>query len=283
MTGFRRVIFFTVALVLGLSFSVLRGEQTPSSDRAEPPKTRITGERMNLLRKGEAVEFVGSVKMVRGTDFLSADRMVSDEKKGLVQAWGNVYLRREVPEENLRWEAWGEEGAYNNEVGSGTLMGKKKQTRVRRTYVTPRTDEGRFEMEADRITFFRSTSTRLSSEDTSAVARGNVYAVFEDTGPPKRLTQVWAGHAVYHGSEGRAQFWKGYESKRFGKISDLTETERVFFAAAEGMPWARQTEEKETRNLSGKTLAYFVQDERLTVEENVRALLLTNEAPKKRE
>ena len=47
-----------------------------------PPKTYITGTRMNILRKGEAVEFVGGVNLTRGNDFLSGGAFTARQRNG---------------------------------------------------------------------------------------------------------------------------------------------------------------------------------------------------------
>jgi lipopolysaccharide export system protein LptA len=89
----------------------------------EAPKTVIKGARMEVLQKGEVTEFRGGVTLTRGSDFMSADRMVSREKEGVTRAWGNVYLRRRDPERGVLWEAWSDDGVYDTNLSSGTLWG----------------------------------------------------------------------------------------------------------------------------------------------------------------
>ncbi len=112
-----------------------------SAAPAEKPKTFIQGRRMDVLKKGEAVEFTGGVTMTRGLDFMSADRMVNREKEGLTRAWGHVYLRRRDPDRGMFWESWGDEGLYDSNASSGTLWGRvyvdvrESGETDRRTYV----------------------------------------------------------------------------------------------------------------------------------------------------
>src|SRR5262245_36469236 len=129
MAARKAILVAAAAVVIGTAVSLFAARATfsnkESSDKSQPaPKTVITGSQMNLLNKGDAVEFVGGVKVVRGNDSLSANKVLSEEKKGMVHAWGDVYLRRDIPDENVRWEAWAQEGAYNTDASSATLWNK---------------------------------------------------------------------------------------------------------------------------------------------------------------
>jgi lipopolysaccharide export system protein LptA len=248
--------------------AVLAGIPASLAARAEsdPPKTLITGERMSLIGKGEAVEFVGGVKLRRGNDFLSAHRMVSEEKKGLTRAYGRVYLRRDLPEEGVRWEAWADEAVYDSKASSGTLWGNKKTVRMKRTPLTG-ADPVLMEVTSDRATLFESTTAfpaagHLSGGPeeaappspgpfTYAESEGRVHLVYRE--PQPRETQVWASRAFYNGALGRVQFWGGYSGS--------------------GFPRALQTEAQDIRRLAGETMIYFVEDQRLQVQNNVQAVL----------
>lgn len=270
----RRAAFFPVFVsslwVLSL-VPVAAGEPEAGS----PPKTVITGDRMNLLRKGEAVEFLGGVKLARGSDRMTADRMVSDEKRGLTQAWGRVYLRRDVPTEGVRWEAWADEGRYHSPSSSGTLWGRKGSVRLRRSVLTEGEGDKPLEMEADRITFFDAAlvpavegSSRPAASPAGtgqrAEAEGRVHVLLREFLPEPRETEIWAGRAFFDGSGQSIRFWEGYDSRK-------------------DFPRARQTEGDEVRDLSGMNIVYFLQDKRLLVENNVRALIRTPEVEKKKD
>lgn len=89
----------------------------------EPPKTVIKGKQMVVLKKGEVTKFTGGVTLTRGDDFMSADQMVSNEKTGVTEAEGRVYLRRRDPSRGVLWETWSENGVYDTNLSSGTLWG----------------------------------------------------------------------------------------------------------------------------------------------------------------
>ncbi|MGQ0644599.1 MAG: LptA/OstA family protein [Elusimicrobiota bacterium] len=249
-------------LALGLSplflLLLLPARQAGAREEATaPPKTVITGARMTLLRKGEAVEFSGGVKLKRGSDFLSADRMVSEEKTGLIEAYGRVYLKRDSPEEGLRWEGWGDKGAYETKASSGTLRGGKKPARLKRTPLAGRrspavsdgSSEAELEIQAESLGFFQAASTPAV---TSAWAEGNVEVVSREKSPAARETRVWASHAFFDGPAGSVRFWNG---------------------GPEPLPRALQTQDGAVRDLTGRVITYFAREERLVVEERARAVL----------
>ncbi|HRY29351.1 MAG TPA: hypothetical protein P5079_04855 [Elusimicrobiota bacterium] len=255
-----------VSVVLGLAIAGL-------TEEPKPPKTVITGDRMNLLRKGAAVEFVGGVTLVRGNDFMKADRMVSEEKKGLTEAWGRVYLRRDDPLGGVRWESWAEEGTYSSQISSGTLWGRGKPVKVHRSPLSASTETQRMEMEALRFTFYDrvvESATQSTSAWTCVEAEGLVYVWMKESTPTVRDTQIWAHDAFYDGSMENVRFWGGYDS--FRNDSRAADPKPV-------QPRARQTEGEEIRDLSGDEMTYFLNDKRLVVERNVRATILTPDSP----
>jgi lipopolysaccharide export system protein LptA len=79
----------------------------------ESPKTVITSRSARVLGKGQSVEFTGNVKLTRGNDFMSADRLVTEDNNRLARAWGKVFFRRDGAEEPVRWEAWGDRAVYD--------------------------------------------------------------------------------------------------------------------------------------------------------------------------
>ncbi len=244
--------------------------------KSATPKTVITGKRMNLIDKGKAVEFVGGVKLRRGSDFLSADRMVSDEKRGVTRAWGRVYLRRDLPEEGVLWEAWGERAVYDSHEQSGTLWGKpKKPARVTRKVRSqnkknkPKTKdekEGNLKMEADKLVLLTSTDSQKGNVSQLDCA-GRVFVRFEEEGlPHKRETRVWSNRLFYDGLKDCIRFWEVYPSKGLVPV-DVFDVEQ---------PVAVQSEENELRHLTGETIVCFVEDQRLTAEENVTVVIEEN-------
>ncbi len=277
------LLFGTGGLLFAAS-AVLAPRDGRSEDGRPAPKTIITGSRMNLLNKGDAVEFVGGVKVVRGNDSLSADRVLSEEKKGLVHAWGNVYLRRNVPEENIKLEAWSQEAAYNTDTSSATLRNKGSQAKLRRSDLSSDGERlsktSYLEMKAVRMTFFESTDPRPSAVmgyplvSTAPVAaststfgameaQGDVYVFSQEvsTSAPTKKTEIWATESFFEGRGRRAVFW----NKDGG-------------SAAFPFPRARQEEDDAVRNLKGETLIYHMDDQRLVVQGRVSAEMWT---PKK--
>jgi len=232
-----------------------------AAEEVSAPKTVIKGSRMNLIRKGEAAEFTGGVTLTRGNDFLSADRMTADEKQNTVHAWGDVYLRRDDPAQDLRWEAWSDEGIYDTQASSGTLIGKKKIVRVKRSSMGAANRPAPLHLEADRMWFFQAAGA--TDTVTSAEARGRVYVRYAESTPTVRLTEVWSTHAHLDGPTGGLRFWNAPEAP----------------AGAPGgrpggtLPKARQVEGAAVRNLMGETIRYFVKEERLAVESRATATL----------
>ena len=223
-----------------------------AAEETAAPKTIIKGSRMNLIRKGEAAEFTGGVTLTRGNDFLSADRMTADDAQSNIHAWGHVYLRRDDRVQGLRWEAWADEGIYETKASSGTLIGKKKLVRVKRSALGVAKSTAPLHLEADRMWFFQTTPAGSTEAVTSAEAAGEVYVRYAESTPTARLTEVWSTHARLDGPTGALRFW-----------NDPRET----------LPKARQLEGAASRNLAGEAITYFVKEERLAVEEQVTAVL----------
>lgn len=244
---------------------------------APPVKTVITGARMNLIQKGAAVEFTGGVTMQRGPDLLKADRMVSDEKNGLTQAWGRVYLRRDDPAAGARWEAWSEEAQYAKNLSSGTLWGKKEPARVLRK---PLSGEGeQLEMRGYRITFYEAAPVAPSTSPAQVVeAEKRVYVRMEEEpekeGPPSaRVTEIWAGRCEYDGRLSSTTFTGGYGDPA---------PESAIAGRDPAFPLARQREDGDVRELTGESVTYMLDERRLLAEGNVRAVILGREEKRKR-
>ncbi|HOW28796.1 MAG TPA: LptA/OstA family protein [Elusimicrobiota bacterium] len=253
--------------------------ETPASS-TETPKTVITGGRMNILEKGDAVEFSQGVQMTRGRDYMTADRVVYEEKQGRVRAWRGddeskrVYLRRDVQEENLRWEAWADEAVYDTAIGSGTLIGRTQLVKVRRTFLKPAPGAGVFEMESQTLMFLQKSTVAAASAPLpvavstaigpgSVRASGSVFVKFLDTVPEPRDTRVWAKDAAYDDLRGAIRFTGTYDEF---PMKDPPPKKRKDVGAR-----ARQVTATAKRDLSGKSITYHIRDQRLIVEKNVKA------------
>lgn len=250
------------------AFLLLAAWAAAGAAEPDPPKTVITGDRMNILDQGDAVEFTGGVKMVRGDDTLTADRMVSDEKNKTVRAWGRVHWRRDVPLEGIRWDVWGDEGFFDSANSSGTLRGKRKQARVRRSplnnapggVLTLRSNLVRLfpkgEDVSGRVPWVSSATVNavnLSSETSSAEAIGKVYVTYVEGAPQPRETEMWCDRALYDGAVERVSLWQDKQ----------------------GMARLRQVEGRDVRNLTGRLISYFPKEERLVVERDVTAVVFS--------
>jgi len=95
----------------------------------------ITGNKMNILQKGDILEFIGNVKLVQQNINITADRMKSNEKTGMVHGAGNIAIRYSSGTEDTY--TWGDTADYNKNTGSGIITGNVK---VKRTLSKSTTD-----------------------------------------------------------------------------------------------------------------------------------------------
>jgi lipopolysaccharide export system protein LptA len=141
---------------------------------------------MKLLNKGEVVEFVGQVRLTRGPNFLSADRMMSQEKEGTTRAWGNVYMRRDISLENFRWEAWAEEALYETSPSSSsvTLWGRQEPARARRS---PLAENGHgWDLSGEEIVYHLQEERILVNNNVRAILSQPLPGKGEDSDVPAR-------------------------------------------------------------------------------------------------
>lgn len=98
---------------------------------AEKPKqpVNITGERMEVLGRGEITRFLGNVKLVRGKDVITSDIMEHYEKKNYIVGEGNVHLIA-YPEESIKLEAFSDRLTYNVDSKKSTLTGNPELIRI---------------------------------------------------------------------------------------------------------------------------------------------------------
>jgi hypothetical protein len=249
------------------AFLVFSAAPAPAGETADgAPKTTITGEKMNILSKGDVIEFSGDVKMVRGEDVLTADRVRMDEKTGLARAWGRVHLTRRQSEEGLLWEAWADAALYDSRASSGTLWGTRDAARLMRSPLKPGPGApAPFALAADRVTLYQEAVAPSTAAWNFAHAVGRVHVNYEDDGPPRRVTDVWAGRMFYDGSLEKVRFTGGYPSRRHKLKKEWR------FLKKYKTPLARQREDAETRFLTGRLLRYHTDERRLVAEGDVKA------------
>lgn len=230
------------------------------------PKTRIVGDRVNVLRRGERVEFVGHVRMWRGSDTMTADRMVQDETTRQTQAWGQVHLSREDGQAGVVWEAWGDEGLYEERASSGTLWGVGRMARAqRRPFSEPSSDL--LAITAEVLTLWTSTATSWDGrgrEASMAQARRQVILSVEQSTPTPRFTQVWAESLTFDGTTGTVRAVDG----------SLWPPESRPSPVFEGLlaPRAHMVEKGERRWVTGDEILYSMRDKRLIIQGTVRSL-----------
>lgn len=261
-----RLLFFAVLAVAGEAAA--GGPDVGVSTAA--PKAVITSRSVRVLDKGGRVEFTGDVKLTRGDDFLSTDRLVTEEATNVSRATGHVYFRQENAGEGVRWEAWGERGVYDSEVASGTLWGNSPPARARRTPLGPgATPGGKVDLEAPEISFARvAVSTAPGSRALGrARAAGGVYVKSAEDVPIPRVTEMWSDRADYDGPadrfrlEGAFRPWPGLPPP-----GDPP--------ARLDRPYARQVQGSERRQLRGEIINFHPAARRLVVERAVRAQIL---------
>jgi len=102
-----------------------------SSVVAETPKetVNITGQRMEVLEKGEITRFLGNVKLFKGKDIITSDIMEHYEKKGRVIGKGNVHVTTH-PEESITLEAFSDQLTYDINRKKSILTGSPQLIRI---------------------------------------------------------------------------------------------------------------------------------------------------------
>jgi len=248
------IVVLTTTLMGGTSWGARRALTfgvSGKSSGGRAAKTVITGQKMNLLKKGEAVEFSGGVTLVRGHDILKADRMISNEKTG----------------KNIHWKAWAEKGIYDSNTSSGTLWGSKKPARVKRLSLSSKKNHSPYLfLEADKITFIKVELTT----HTNAEAVGRVYVEYLEKEPAVRETRVWSNRAYFNGKEDTIRFWEGYLNPL-----DSPRKNRFRRKGGRSKPRAVQMEEKERRDITGLVLLYDLKQQKLVVENEVKVLIVS--------
>lgn len=138
---------------------------------AEKPRqlVNITGERMEVLRRGEITRFLGNVKLVRGKDIITCDIMEHYNEKNYVVGKGNVRLTS-YPEESIRMEAFSDQLNYNVDSRDTMLIGNPELIRI-----DEENPEGRIKMEGKVINLFEKEK-RVRVEGDARVESGEMVA-----------------------------------------------------------------------------------------------------------
>jgi len=248
------------------------------------PKTVIVSKSARVLGKGQSVEFTGDVTLTRGTDFMSADRLVTEDNNNVARAWGRVFFRRDGAEEPVRWEAWGDRAVYDTSVASGTLWGETQPARARRT---PQGGAdmtgGVVEMVAPEIDFSRVNRSTGTTPLSAGIVngRGGVYLKSVESGKVSRVTELWADRSNFDGPADRFRLEGAFApAGAFGGSS--SEGGFVFPGVPGGVdrPYARQGQGRDKRELRGQVIVLHPSSRRLEVERAVQANLLFESSPK---
>lgn len=252
------------------------------------PKTVITSQSARVLGKGQSVEFTGNVTLTRGNDFMSADRLVTEDNNNVARAWGQVFFRRDGAEEPVRWEAWGDRAVYDTSLASGTLWGESQPARSRRTpNGVVAMAGGVVEMVAPEISFSRVTRSTGTSDLSAGIVngRGGVYLKSLEAGPPPRVTELWADRSDFDGPADCFRLSGAFAPKGAsapkGAFVPGGEGPWRGGAAPEGgppvpldRPYARQRQGRDQRELRGEIIVLHPSSRRLEVERAVQTYLL---------
>lgn len=263
----RRQIIGLILLVGGIGSAAEEGVVRSTG----LPKTVITSRSARVLGKGQSVEFTGNVTLTRGNDYLSADRLVTENNNTVARAWGQVVFRRDGAEEPVRWEAWGDRAVYDTSLSSGTLWGESRPARSRRTpNGAAAMAGGVVEMVAPEISFSRVLRSTGTSDLSAGIVngRGGVYLKSLEAGPPPRVTELWADRSDFDGPAdcfrlaGTFVPWHGGAEPE-GDPPALLDR-----------PYARQRQGRDQRELRGEIIVLHPSRRRLEVERAVQAYLL---------
>lgn len=138
---------------------------------AERPKqpVNITGERMEVLGRGEITRFLGNVKLVRKKDVITSDIMEHYEKKNYIVGKGNVHLIA-YPEESIKLEAFSDRLTYNVDSKKSTLTGNPELIRI-----DEENPEDRIKMEGEVIKLL-GNEKRIHVQGDARVEHGEITA-----------------------------------------------------------------------------------------------------------
>ncbi|MBK8575847.1 MAG: hypothetical protein IPN90_09275 [Elusimicrobia bacterium] len=282
MRGGKAVLGFFLFFLMGGAAGA--AEELSVVRSTDLPKTVITSRSARVLGKGSSVEFTGNVTLTRGNDFLSADRLVTEDKNNVARAWGQVFFRRDGAEEPVRWEAWGDRGVYDTGLSSGTLWGEQKPAHARRTPLgNDALSGGIVDMVASEIALMR--VDRSTGHDRPCCGdcqrSGGVYLKSVEAGPLSRVTELWADRSDFDGPSDRFRLEGAFaptgafaQKGAFSPGGGGTESDPEGPPLPLDRPYARQTQGREKRELRGEIIDLHPSEKRLVVQKAVRANLL---------
>jgi lipopolysaccharide transport protein LptA len=247
-----------------------RGPVLSAEVSTDLPKTVITSQSARVMGKGQSVEFTGKVTLTRGDDFLSADRLVTEDKNTWARAWGNVFFRRTSSEEGVLWEAWGDRAVYDTQTASGTLWGKNQPARARRTSaLSGKVSGGTVNMLASQITLAQAHRSTATSELSTGIlyGLGGVYIKSVETAPLDRVTELWSDRVHFDGPADRFRMEGAFVSWAAGAPAGDP-------PPGLDRPYARQIQGLDRRELRGTIIDMHPESRRLVVEKMVRADLV---------
>lgn len=280
----RELSFFLLAAAIAraeIPSAVSRGDASSVIRSTEGVKTVITSKSARVLRKGDSVEFTGDVQLTRGHDFMSADRLVTEDNNNVARAWGKVFFRRDGPGEPICWEAWGDRSVYNSAASSGTLWGESQPAHARRT---PREENdlpgGVVDMFASEITLTRVEKSSGTSDLSAGIVkgRGGVYLKSMGGASPVRVTELWADRSDFDGPSDRFRL-EGAFAATGAFVSQSTFTGLPPEGGAPPRPFGRQTQGRDVRELSGEVIDLHPSERRLVVQRSVQAHVLFEQQP----
>ncbi len=129
----------------------------------------ITGERMEVLGRGEITRFLGNVKLVREKDVITSDIMEHYEKKNYIVGKGNVHLIA-YPEESIKLEAFSDRLTYNVDSKKSILTGNPELIRI-----DEENPEDRIKMEGEVIKLL-GNEKRIHVQGDARVEHGEITA-----------------------------------------------------------------------------------------------------------
>lgn len=264
-----RLLLGCAALILGAAAAVRAADGPAVNASTAAPKTVITSRSARVLGKGRTVEFTGDVVLVRGSDTMWADRLITEDNNAFARAWGNVVFRRESEGDPVRWESWGDRAVYDTRLASGTVWGDGKSARARRTPVgDPSLRGGVVDVEAPVITLARTSTGPVVSDAAAglAQARGSVYIKSLESTPTVRVTELWSERADYNGPEDRFAVEGVYGVSAWGDRPDGP-------PANLDRPYARQSQGRDLREVEGERIVFHPVSRRLVVERRAKAFI----------
>ena len=203
--------------------------------------TTIKGEKMEVLEKGERIHFSGGVKLIRGSDVLTASDMETTKRRDKATAHGNVKFTRIVSEME-KWDGSSQRGFYDTQTGEGYLEGDSgARAHLIQTKILSSTSTQKIDVLAHRFDF--------SKDKDKAVGTGEVYGKTVDP-RTEELYEFWSERADYDGVE---------------KKITLT-------AVKKKKPVALQTKGNSQKRITGNLVIYYIESQRFTSEGEAEAV-----------